>query len=89
MWQLLARESAIREHFDSSAPSPVPPPDKKRLRVLLEGDVPSPIDPPTGCSFHPRCPRVLSICKKDAPPFAEVVLGSGHKMACWNPHVEG
>ncbi len=69
--------------------SPVPDPEKKRLRVLLEGDVPSPIDPPSGCSFHPRCPRVVSVCKKDAPPFAEALLGSGHKVACWNPHVEG
>lgn len=68
--------------------SPVPDPEKKRLRVLLEGDVPSPIDPPPGCSFHPRCPRAVSQCKKEAPPFAEVRLGSGHKVACWNPHVE-
>jgi len=68
--------------------SPVPDPEKKRLRVLLEGDVPSPIDPPPGCSFHPRCPRAVSQCKKEAPTFAEVHLGSGHKVACWNPHVE-
>ena len=68
--------------------SPVPDPERKRLRVLLEGDVPSPIDPPPGCCFHPRCPRAISQCKKEAPPFAEVHLGSGHKVACWNPHVE-
>ena len=69
--------------------SPVPDPDRKRLRVLLEGDVPSPIDPPDGCAFHPRCPRAVSACKKEAPPFAEAVLGSGHRVACWNPHTDG
>ena len=68
--------------------APVPDPDKKRLRILLEGDVPSPIDPPSGCSFHPRCPRVISTCRSEAPPFAELALGSGHKVACWNPHTE-
>jgi oligopeptide/dipeptide ABC transporter ATP-binding protein len=69
--------------------SPIPDPERKRLRVLLEGDVPSPIDPPTGCAFHPRCPRAVSQCKKEAPPFAELTFGSGHKVACWNPHVDG
>jgi oligopeptide/dipeptide ABC transporter ATP-binding protein len=67
----------------------VPDPAKKKLRVLLEGDVPSPIDPPPGCAFHPRCPRVLrGKCDKQAPPLAEIALGSGHKVACWNPHVD-
>ena len=66
--------------------SPVADPERKRLHVLLEGDVPSPIDPPSGCSFHPRCPRAVSQCKTEAPPFAELVFGSGHKVACWNPH---
>ncbi len=69
--------------------SPIPDPERKRLRVLLEGDVPSPIDPPPGCAFHPRCPRAISQCKKEAPPFAELTFGSGHKVACWNPHVDG
>jgi oligopeptide/dipeptide ABC transporter ATP-binding protein len=69
--------------------SPIPDPERKRLRVLLEGDVPSPIDPPPGCAFHPRCPRAVSQCKKEAPPFAELTFGSGHKVACWNPHVDG
>ena len=64
---------------------PVADPTRKRLRVVLEGDVPSPIDPPSGCAFHPRCPRViLGKCDKDAPSLAEVMLGSGHKVACWN-----
>ncbi len=68
---------------------PVADPSRKRLRVLLEGDVPSPIDPPSGCAFHPRCPRVvLGKCDKETPTLAEVMLASGHKVACWNPHVD-
>ncbi|MBL8612494.1 MAG: dipeptide ABC transporter ATP-binding protein [Myxococcales bacterium] len=68
---------------------PVADPEKKRLRILLEGDVPSPIDPPGGCSFHPRCNRALrGTCEKEEPPLAEVRQGSGHKVACWNPHTE-
>ena len=64
-------------------------PDKKRLRIVLEGDVPSPIDPPEGCAFHPRCPRaVKGACDKDVPPLDEITKGSGHKVACWNPHTE-
>ena len=66
---------------------PVVDPAKKRLRVLLEGDVPSPMHPPRGCAFHPRCPRfVPGTCDKDAPMLAEIALGSGHKVACYNPH---
>jgi oligopeptide/dipeptide ABC transporter ATP-binding protein len=65
---------------------PVVDPTKRRLRVVLEGDVPSPVDPPPGCSFHPRCSRVLpGTCDKDEPPLAELSVGTGHKVACWNP----
>ncbi len=68
---------------------PIADPARKRLRVLLEGDVPSPIDPPAGCAFHPRCPRAIpGTCNKETPNLAEIALGSGHKVACWNPHVE-
>ncbi len=68
---------------------PVADPSRKRLRVLLEGDVPSPIDPPAGCAFHPRCPRAIpGTCNKETPTLAEIALGSGHKVACWNPHVD-
>jgi oligopeptide transport system ATP-binding protein len=68
---------------------PVADPTRKRLRVLLEGDVPSPVDPPPGCTFHPRCPRVVrGKCDREAPPLAEIMFGSGHKVACWNPHVD-
>ncbi len=65
---------------------PSPHPSKKRVRLLLEGDVPSPTDPPPGCPFHPRCPRVLKkTCDVDMPPFAEPTPGAGRKVACWNP----
>jgi len=65
---------------------PVADPSRKRLRVLLEGDVPSPIAPPPGCSFHPRCPRAIAgTCDKEIPPLDETVRGSGHRVACWNP----
>ena len=68
---------------------PTPDPEKKRLRIVLEGDAPSAIDPPTGCAFHPRCPRIVKgTCDREEPTLAEVELGSGHKVACWNPHVD-
>ncbi|MBX3191517.1 MAG: ATP-binding cassette domain-containing protein [Labilithrix sp.] len=68
---------------------PVPDPEKKRLRIVVEGDAPSPIDPPAGCAFHPRCARALKgTCDKELPPLAEHTQGTGHKVACWNPHTE-
>ena len=47
--------------------APVPDPKTKRQRIVLEGDVPSPINPPPGCPFHPRCPRVMEVCKTTVP----------------------
>jgi oligopeptide transport system ATP-binding protein len=82
------RARTTRTRARSSAPSRRPI-AKEALRVVLEGDVPSPIDPPSGCAFHPRCPRIVrGKCEKEAPPLAEVMLGSGHKVACWNPHID-
>ncbi len=67
---------------------PIADPSKKRLRMVLEGDVPSPISPPSGCSFHPRCPRAIKgRCDREAPPLEELHKGSGHKVACFNPDV--
>jgi peptide/nickel transport system ATP-binding protein len=67
---------------------PVPDPARRRLRVLLEGDVPSPIAPPPGCTFHPRCPRAeKGKCDVETPPLEELVKGSHHRVACWHPHV--
>jgi oligopeptide/dipeptide ABC transporter ATP-binding protein len=51
---------------------PVLDPDKKKKRIILKGDVPSPIKPPSGCRFHPRCPQVMGICPKVEPIWAEV-----------------
>jgi oligopeptide transport system ATP-binding protein len=55
-------------------------PGSKRKRILLPGDVPSPISPPAGCPFHPRCPYAQDVCKTDVPPLREISLG--HRSAC-------
>ncbi len=60
---------------------PVPDPDLKRERIILEGDVPSPLDPPSGCRFHPRCPFVMDHCKVEEPEFKP--HPSGSQVACW------
>ena len=66
---------------------PTPDPSRKKLRIVLEGDVPSPLAPPPGCAFHPRCPRAIpGTCDKEIPRLEEINQGSGHKVACWNPH---
>jgi oligopeptide/dipeptide ABC transporter ATP-binding protein len=66
-------------------------------RITLTGDVPSPIDPPSGCPFHPRCPKARIVsgsetevpenCKNEMPPFGQ--LGTDHYAACWYPAGEG
>lgn len=59
---------------------PVPDPSKKSNRILLSGEVPSPINPPSGCKFHPRCPYVKPECKEALPEL--ISLGSKQKVAC-------
>lgn len=59
---------------------PVVDPDSKRQRIILPGDVPSPIHPPAGCPFHPRCPVAEERCRTEIPPLREII--SGHKVAC-------
>jgi oligopeptide/dipeptide ABC transporter ATP-binding protein len=59
---------------------PVPDPDIRRKRTLLEGDVPSPIHPPTGCAFHPRCPAKKDLCSRERPELLN--LGNDHFVAC-------
>jgi len=59
---------------------PVPDPTAKRDRIVLQGDVPSPIRPPSGCRFHTRCPYVMDRCKTDEPVLRDD--GTGHLSAC-------
>jgi len=59
---------------------PVPDPKTSKQRMILKGDVPSPINPPSGCHFHPRCPHRLDICEKDEPVIND--LGDDHHVAC-------
>jgi oligopeptide/dipeptide ABC transporter ATP-binding protein len=58
-------------------------PNLKKERVPLEGDVPSPITPPSGCTFHPRCPGRQDVCARKAPGLSE--LEPGHWVACYFP----
>jgi oligopeptide transport system ATP-binding protein len=65
---------------------PVAEPGYKRRRLLLHGDVPSPLCPPTGCPFHPRCPRAIAgTCDAAVPMLREVDPGSDHRVACYFP----
>lgn len=59
---------------------PVPDPRKKSNRIVLEGDIPSPANPPKGCPFHPRCPKAMRECSLSKPALKEVKLG--HRVAC-------
>jgi oligopeptide transport system ATP-binding protein len=65
----------------SAAPIPDPTVERKRQRIILEGDVPSPFNPPPGCHFHTRCPIAIERCKVEEPPFQD--YGDGHFVACW------
>jgi oligopeptide transport system ATP-binding protein len=60
--------------------SAIPNPHLKRKKVPLKGEVPSPVDPPSGCRFHPRCPQVMEVCHRLAPP--EQVLPGNHRVSC-------
>ena len=64
----------------SAAPSSVP--GRKRDRIILKGDIPSPINPPSGCRFHPRCPKVMTRCRTDDPALIAPAGGSSHAVAC-------
>ena len=60
---------------------PIPDPTVKRERTILKGDVPSPLNPPKGCRFHPRCPVAIEKCSQEEPVFKEV--NPDHFVACW------
>jgi oligopeptide/dipeptide ABC transporter ATP-binding protein len=73
---------APRHPYTQALISAVPEmdPESKRQRIILPGDVPSPIHPPTGCPFHPRCPIAVARCQTDVPLLEE--NGDGHPTAC-------
>lgn len=63
----------------SAVPVPDPRAERQRGRIILEGDVPSPIDPPAGCPFHPRCPKAFDRCSHEVPQLKPV---QGHTVSC-------
>ena len=83
-------EMAPREalYFDAKHPytqallsaAPSPEPGRQRRRIILKGDVPSPVSPPAGCRFHPRCPQAVARCAVEVPPLQK--LGDGRVVAC-------
>jgi oligopeptide transport system ATP-binding protein len=64
----------------SAIPIPDPAVEQRRKRIVLAGDIPSPVDPPAGCRFHTRCPLAFERCRHELPPFRD--YGSGHFAAC-------
>lgn len=60
---------------------PIPDPDRRKKRVILSGDVPSPVNPPSGCRFHPRCPIAEEKCSREEPSFEQIF--PDHFVACW------
>jgi oligopeptide/dipeptide ABC transporter ATP-binding protein len=60
---------------------PVPDPTARRIEVVIKGEVPSAVNPPSGCRFHTRCPFAMPICSKEEPQL--VTIGEDRKVACW------
>ena len=86
MVELTTREELYRLPMHPYTPAlmsaiPVPNPRLRRQRVILKGDVPSPLNPPKGCRFHPRCPVAVEKCAQEEPPFIEI--NPDHWVACW------
>jgi peptide/nickel transport system ATP-binding protein len=65
----------------SAVPIPNPLVERNRMRIVLKGEVPSPVNPPMGCHFHPRCDLATVDCHEGTPPLRDV--GSGHEVACF------
>jgi oligopeptide/dipeptide ABC transporter ATP-binding protein len=74
----------------SALPAPDPDAADSREHVVLSGDLPSAVDPPSGCHFHPRCPKARADCREQQPPL-EPVDGDppDHPAACWHPLAHG
>jgi len=86
MVELAGREELYREALHPYTKAlfsaiPVPDPTLKRERTILKGDVPSPLNPPKGCRFHPRCPVAINKCSQEEPVFKEA--RPDHSVACW------
>jgi peptide/nickel transport system ATP-binding protein len=86
MVELTSREELFRNPMHPYTQAlmsaiPVPNPRLKRDRIILKGDVPSPLNPPKGCRFHPRCPWAIEICSQEEPQFKELL--PNHWVACW------
>ena len=86
MVELTTREELFRQPLHPYTQAlmsaiPIPNPRVRRERIILTGDVPSPLNPPKGCRFHPRCPVAMDICKEKEPEFKTVQ--PGHWAACW------
>jgi peptide/nickel transport system ATP-binding protein/oligopeptide transport system ATP-binding protein len=64
---------------------PIPDPTIRRDRIIIEGEVPTAIDPPSGCRFHPRCPMATDQCRKEEPVLE--MLKPEHWVACWHADV--
>ncbi len=85
MVELSSKDNLYREPLHPYTQSlmsavPEPDPDLKKERIILEGDVPSPSNPPSGCPFHTRCPKVMDMCKTEVPEFREI--RDSHFAAC-------
>lgn len=61
--------------------APIPDPHAQINRIVLTGDVPSPVNCPAGCKFHTRCSKCMEICKQKRPALTD--MGNGHKVACF------
>jgi len=86
MVELTTREELFRQPLHPYTQAlmsaiPIPDPHVHRVRIILKGDVPSPLHPPSGCRFHPRCPVAMDICTQQEPEFKETI--PGHWAACW------
>ncbi len=64
------------------AASPSIDPDRRAADAVIEGELPSPLNPPSGCAFHPRCPHATDQCRAEMPPLA--ALATGHDVRCWH-----
>ena len=86
--EVLNREAAHPYTQALLASKPSTDPKQRQKRLVLAGDVPSPLNPPSGCHFHPRCPQVMDHCRTEVPQ--SISLGQGHTVSChlYNDSIE-